>query len=108
VESGVAIAAPRRGSRGYLVHMRDRTLVAEPFDFDTLERTGPARMLAAAVNSVPSAGSMVSIGDFAVSGDTVAYRESVPPALKLMQSLSVQPRMPMRSESGITVLRNWM
>jgi DNA-binding winged helix-turn-helix (wHTH) protein len=107
VESGVAFVASGRGNQGYLIHLRDRALIAEPFNSATLERTGPPRTLAPVVASTPTQGSALAIGDFAVAADTLAFRESnTPLALAAIQSL-VQPA-PQKSSGEITVLRGWM
>jgi hypothetical protein len=109
VESAVILAAPRRGRAGYLVHMRDRALIAHPFDLDTLEATGGARTLASGVGSVPSMGSVLLVGDFSASGNTLAYRASVPSALTLIQNATRPMAPPSAASSGeITVLRGWM
>jgi serine/threonine-protein kinase len=100
VESGVALAD------GYLVHVRDRVLVAQPFDVRTLEVTGLARVLSPAVGTIGTQGSTLLIGDFAASGRTLAYRASVPRTLTLIQN--VTPMQPPAAPGGeITVLRNW-
>jgi hypothetical protein len=112
VESNVALAIPRGGTQAYLVHLRDRVLLAEPFSLQSLERTGPPRTLAAGVGTVPAMGSALQIGDFAAAAGTLAYRAAIPPAnpLKLIQNPAspAMPPSPMQSGQEITVLRNWM
>jgi endonuclease/exonuclease/phosphatase family metal-dependent hydrolase len=83
--------------------------MAQPFDSRTLELTGEPRMLAPDVNTVPAAGSVVLMGDFAAGGGTIAYRTG--PASMLKQVLDVKPMMQRQaaaSSSDITVLRDWM
>jgi DNA-binding winged helix-turn-helix (wHTH) protein len=109
VESGVILVTPRRGSSGYLVHMRDRALVAQPFDLEAMETTGAGRTLATGVGSVPSMGSVLLIGDFAAGGSTLAYRASVSSVLTQIQNATRPLAPPSAASSGeITVLRGWM
>jgi DNA-binding winged helix-turn-helix (wHTH) protein len=104
VDSGVALAMERGSKRAYLVHMRDRMLLAQPFDLDTLERSGEPRVLAQRVGSVGSMGSVLMIGDYAVGGGTLAYRTAAPPATGLLKVAMPNPP----SSQEITVLRDWM
>jgi DNA-binding winged helix-turn-helix (wHTH) protein len=109
VESGVILVTPRRGRSGYLVHMRDRALVAQPFDLEAMETTGAGRTLATGVGSVPSMGSVLLIGDFAAGGSTLAYRASASSVLTQIQNATRPLAPPSAASSGeITVLRGWM
>ena len=110
VESGVVLVNPRRGTRGYLVFVQDRALMAQSFDTDTLERKGPARLIAPAVATTPSQGSPLLIGDFAAAGSTLAYRLGASSPINLVASkvLGLPGDSPARSAGEITVLRNWM
>jgi hypothetical protein len=111
VESGVALAVPARGRAAHLIYMLDRALVTAPFDLDALERNGPVRTLAPAVGSVASLGSVLMIGDFSASGNTLAYRASAgaASALKLIATPArPAPMAQMQSGPEITVLRDWM
>jgi DNA-binding winged helix-turn-helix (wHTH) protein len=100
VESGVALAA------GHLIYVRDRALVAQPFDSRTLELTGVPRTLAPSVGTVGTVGSALLIGDFAASGPTLAYRAAAPSALTLIRNVTLPPTV--ASSGEITVVRNWM
>jgi DNA-binding winged helix-turn-helix (wHTH) protein len=103
VQSGVAYAA------GRLVYVRERALVAQAFNAQTLEVTGEPRPLSESVGTVPAMGSTLIIGDFAAGGRTLAYRAVTPSSLTLVQNVmqQMQSRM-MGSGSEITVLRDWM
>ncbi|HJZ97354.1 MAG TPA: protein kinase, partial [Candidatus Solibacter sp.] len=103
VESGVALAIERGGKRVSLIHMRDRTLMAESFDLNSLECTGPARVLAQSVGWVASQGSVLAIGDFAAAGGTLAYRTASPASGLMNVALSAKV-----ASAEITVLRDWM
>jgi serine/threonine protein kinase/DNA-binding winged helix-turn-helix (wHTH) protein len=104
VESTVTLVTPARGTEGYLLFLRDRALMAQGLDVYSLELIGSARMLAAAVSSVPSQGSAAIIGDFSAAGKTLVYRAASPSLGARM--ISTQPVLKPAEE--IIVLRNWM
>jgi len=62
-----------RGGQGYLLYLRDRVLMAQPFDAKELKITGSPFSVAARIATSPSMGAAVSVGDFTVSGDTLVY-----------------------------------
>ena len=58
---------------GYLLHVRDGTLLAQPFDARSLTLTGPARAVAASVVQEPP--SVVASFEASVNGAVLSYRQ---------------------------------
>ena len=58
---------------GYLLHVRDGTLLAQPFDARSLTLTGPARAVAASVIQEPP--SVVAGFDASANGAVLSYRQ---------------------------------
>jgi hypothetical protein len=73
-------------AKGYLVYLRDRVLLAQPFDSARLATTGEPYALAPSVATNPTIGSAVDSGDFSATSATLAYRSGM----------------------AVTVVRNWM
>jgi eukaryotic-like serine/threonine-protein kinase len=73
-------------AKGYLVFLRDRVLVAQPFDSARLVPLAEPYALAPSVAANTAIGTLLSTGDFSATTDTLAYR----------------------SGNAITVVQNWL
>ncbi|HXO41684.1 MAG TPA: protein kinase [Thermoanaerobaculia bacterium] len=73
LQSSIAFAA----SSGYLLYVRERTLVAQPFDPDRLRFTGEPVPLAQAVDPIGEGTPGTAYAFFAADGSTLAYRAGV-------------------------------
>jgi serine/threonine protein kinase len=83
---------------GYLVFVRETTLIAQPFDRDRMELTGAATALATHIsNSYPNTGR----ASFSVSNNGVlAYRSVVPPEAELVWFDRAGQRLEVLGEVG--------
>jgi hypothetical protein len=70
----VFVPAAPDNIRGYLVYLRDRVLVAQPFDSARLVSLAEPFALAPSVASSAALGASVSIGDFSATPATLIYR----------------------------------
>jgi eukaryotic-like serine/threonine-protein kinase len=73
LQSSIAYAA----FGGYLLYVRERTLVAQPFDPDRLRFTGEPVPLAQAVDPIGEGTPGTAYAFFAAGGSTLAYRAGV-------------------------------
>jgi len=73
LQSSVAYAA----AGGYLLYVRERTLVAQPFDPDRLRFTGEPVPVAQAVDPIGEGSPGTAYAFFAAGGSTLAYRAGV-------------------------------
>ena len=81
VESGVAWAG------GYLIHLRNRALVAQAFDASRMQVTGPEVPLAGGIASRPASGANVQVADFSAAANVIAYVSmSDPGAVSLIRN----------------------
>lgn len=75
VESNVIFAVSRTDPRrGYLLFLRDRTLMAQAFDTGDLRTTGEALPVAEGVGFNNALGAALRIGFFSASSSALAYR----------------------------------
>ncbi|HEY2017685.1 MAG TPA: protein kinase [Bryobacteraceae bacterium] len=103
VRSNVSFVRLRPESpQGYLVFARDRILMAQPFDSAKLKVTGEASPIGGPVVSVPALGASVSVSDFSVAGNTLAYRSNMPRNDGMVSALL------MKEAGDVTVVQNWM
>ena len=103
VNSNVTFTQPNKdASLGYLLFVRDRVLMGQPFDAAKLRTTGDAFPIVGGVTTTPSMGAAVDTADFSAVGGTLAYRSNV------IQTGGAAPAATMKGEISVTVLQNWL
>jgi eukaryotic-like serine/threonine-protein kinase len=84
VESNVSfVGSASDPRRGYLLFLRDHTLLAQPFDASTLHTTGDAFSVVEGVFFNNAVGAALHIGFFSASPNTLIYRRDVPRKVQL-------------------------
>lgn len=103
VNSNVTFTQPNRDSSlGYLLFVRDRILMGQPFDAAKVRTTGDAFPIVGGVTTTPAMGAAVDTADFSAVGGTLAYRSNV------VQTSGAAPAATMKGEISVTVVQNWL
>ena len=90
VDSNVSFAQPRHdNASGYLIFVRERILMAQPFDPSRLRITGESFPVAGPVTSTMVMSAAATAADFSAAGETLSYR-------------------PAGMAGEVTVMRNWL
>lgn len=104
VNSNVAYVTASRD--GFLIYLKENTLVAHRFDPRALHVVGDPMPIISPLSSLRAVGTPLQLVDFSAVGDTIAFRSDAMPMQDLFR---FEPAVDLRRVTNqITVIRNWM
>jgi hypothetical protein len=104
VNSNVAYVPAARD--GFLVYLKENTLVAHRFDPRALHVVGDPMPIISPISSQRAVGTPLQLVDFSAVGDTIVFRSD---AIPKQDFFRFEPAVDMRRVNNqITVIRNWM